>query len=542
MYVNNRRLLYHMLVLCVIFGMWSCATPMAPTGGPQDKSGPVIHNTIPESGTVNFDGNSFEFYFDEFVNRNNARNAITVEPDLGIGYDVSWKRKMMRIEFEDDFPDSTTVIIKLGTEITDTRNNKMSKPITLAVSTGDEIDSGEIMGRVRLAENGEPAEDQRVLLYRQPFDLTSRATYQAQTDTGGTFNFTYLAEGNYKALIVDDRNRNKTWDKANETAFPFYQETISLQKSSSDTLDVVYIAQPDTIKPVLQGVGLFSQNRIRLRFSENITTDKDVRFNIADSLENAYTTAYPLYVSENDPFVLFAHSEAPLLEDVSYQIDPQGVTDLSGNAPDSGFVEFTGTAQEDTTKQRIIGRDMDKDLLVNDPITIVYAAPISQPEIIDSLVVIEGEIDFDDWPEVQTNGNRLTISPQGDWIEGVDYQFLAWNPVTLRRQLFEPNIWDSTEFGDIDIRILDADSTQTQVISLEDPAGRIVRSQNFSQQITITDLPPVSYTLKIFRDENGDQEWNMGSVTPYKKPEKYYVQQNINVQVGFTSEVQISFD
>lgn len=542
MYVNNRRLLYHMLVLCVIFGMWSCATPMAPTGGPQDKSGPVVQNTIPESGTVNFNGNSFEFYFDEFVNRNNARNAITVEPDLGIGYDVSWKRKMMRIEFEDEFPDSTTVIIKLGTEITDTRNNKMSKPITLAVSTGDEIDSGEIMGRVRLAENGEPAEDRRVLLYRQPFDLSSRATYQAQTDTGGTFNFTYLAEGSYKALIVDDRNRNKTWDTENETAFPFYQETISLQKSSSDTLDVVYIAQPDTIKPVLQGVGLFSQNRIRLRFSENITTDKDVRFNIADSLENAYTTAYPLYVSENDPFVLLAHSEDPLLEDVSYQIDPQGVTDLSGNAPDSGYVEFTGTAQEDTTKQRIIGREMEKDLLVNDPITIVYAAPISQPEIIDSLVVIEGEIDFDDWPEVQTDGNRLTISPQGDWIEGVDYQFLAWNPVTLRRQLFEPNIWDSTEFGDIDIRILDADSTQTHVISLEDPAGRIVRSQNFSQQITITDLPPVSYTLKIFRDENGDEEWNMGSVTPYQKPEKYYVQQNINVQVGFTSEVQISFD
>jgi len=542
MYVNIRRLLYHMLVLCVIFGMWSCATPIAPTGGPQDKSGPVIQNTIPSSGTVNFDGNSFEFYFDEFVNRNNARNAITVEPDLGIGYDISWKRKMMRIEFEDDFPDSTTVIIKLGTEITDTRNNKMSKPITLAVSTGDEIDSGEIMGRVRLAENGEPAEDKRVLLYRQPFDLTSRATYQAQTDTGGTFNFTYLAEGSYKALIVDDRNRNKTWDEENETSFPFYQETISLQKSSSDTLDVVYIAQPDTIKPVLQGVGLFSQNRIRLRFSENITTDKEVRFNIADSLENAYTKAYPLYISENDPFVLFAHSEDPLLEDVRYQIDPQGVRDLSGNAPDSGYVEFTGTAQEDTTKQRIIGREMEKDLLVNDPITIVYTAPISQPEIIDSLVVIEGEIDFDDWPEVQTDGNRLTISPQGDWIEGVDYQFLAWNPITLRRQLFEPNIWDSTEFGDIDIRILDADSTQTHVISLEDPTGRIVRSMDFSQQITITDLPPVSYTLKIFRDENGDQEWNMGSVIPYQKPEKYYVQQNINVQVGFTSEVQISFD
>ncbi|MDZ7806617.1 MAG: Ig-like domain-containing protein [Gracilimonas sp.] len=540
--MNNSRLLYHMLVLVLFFGLWSCATPIAPTGGPQDRQGPVVENMIPESGTVSFDGRTFEFYFDEFVNRNNARNAITVEPDLGIPYEVSWKRKMMSIEFEDDFPDSTTVIIKLGTEITDTRNNKMSSPITLAVSTGDEIDSGEIRGKIKLAESGEPATDKKVLLYRQPFDLSQRATYQAQTDTGGTFNFTYLAEGNYRALVVDDRNRNKIWDRENETAYPFYDEIIMLEKSASDTLDVVYTAQPDTIKPVLQGVGLFSQNRMRLRFSENISTTNEASFSITDSLENNYTSAYPLYISEEDPFVLFAQSEEPLLEDITYNIDPEGVTDIAGNTLDSGFVEFTGTAQEDTTKQRIIGRDLETDLLLNDPITIVYAAPITDPEIVDSLVVIEGDIDFDDWPEVRNVNNRLIISPQGEWIEGVDYQFLAWNPITMRRQLFEPNIWDSTEYGDIDIRILDADSTHTHLVSLEDPSGRVVRSLNFGEQITITDLPPVRYTLKLFRDENGDQQWNMGNVVPYRSPEKYYVQQNINVQVGFTSEVQITFN
>lgn len=542
MYVNLNRLLYHILVLAVFFGIWSCATPMAPTGGPQDKAGPVVENTIPESGTVNFEGRTFEFYFDEFVNRSNVPNAITVEPDLGISYDISWKRKMMSIEFEDDFPDSTTVIIKLGTDITDTRNNKMSKPITLAVSTGDEIDSGQIMGRIRLAENGESAPDKKVLLYRQPFDLTKRATYQAQTDTGGVFNFSYLSEGTYKALIVDDRNRNKIWDRENESAYPFYEESILLSKSGSDTLDVVYTAQPDTLKPILQGVGLFSQNRMRLRFSENITTQKDVRFNITDSLENNYTTAYPLYISEEEPFVLFAQSEDPLLEEDSYKIDPSGVTDNAGNLPQEDLFEFIGTSQEDTTQQRIIGRDLETDLLVNDSLTIVYAAPISEPEIVDSLVVIEGDIDFDDWPEIMVENNRLIIGPQENWIEGVDYQFLAWNPMTQRRQLFEPNIWDSTEYGEIDIQILDADSTHQHVVSLKDPSGREIKKLEFNRQQTITDLPPVTYTITVFRDENQDGKWNRGQADPYRSPEKYYIQQNLNVQSGFTSEVQITFN
>lgn len=542
MYVNLNRLLYHILVLAVFFGIWSCATPMAPTGGPQDKAGPVVENTIPESGTVNFEGRTFEFYFDEFVNRSNVLNAITVEPDLGISYDISWKRKMMSIEFEDDFPDSTTVIIKLGTDITDTRNNKMSKPVTLAISTGDEIDSGQITGRIRLAETGESAPDKKVLLYRQPFDLTKRATYQAQTDTGGVFNFSYLSEGTYKALIVDDRNRNKIWDRENESAYPFYEESIQLPKSGSDTLDVVYTAQPDTIKPILQGVGLFSQNRMRLRFSENITTQKDVRFTITDSLEKNYTTAYPLYISEEEPFVLFAQSKDPLLENNSYKIDPSGVTDNAGNVPPEDLFEFTGTSQEDTTQQRIIGRDLEADLLVNDSLTIVYAAPIFEPEIVDSLVVIEGDIDFDDWPEIMVQNNRLIIGPQENWIEGVDYQFLAWNPMTQRRQLFEPNIWDSTEYGEIDIQILDADSTHQHVVSLKGPSGREIKKIEFNRQQTITDLPPVKYTITVFRDENKDGKWNRGQADPYQSPEKYYIQQNLNVQSGFTSEVQITFN
>ena len=100
-----------------------------------------------------------------------------------------------------------------------------------------------------------------------------------------------------------------------------------------------------------------------------------------------------------------------------------------------------------------------------------YAAPISEPEITDSLVVIEGQVDFEDWPEVQTNRNELWVAPQGEWIEGVDYQFLVWNPKTLRRKLFEPEVWDSTEYGDIEINLQNVDSTDIHFVQLLSPRG-----------------------------------------------------------------------
>lgn len=535
-------MLYSILVLVTSVFMVSCATPIAPTGGPSDSQGPQLEFTDPETGTINFKGKVFEFQFDEFVDRSNIRSAITVEPDLGINYNISWSRKKMIMEFENSFPDSTTVIITLGTDISDTRNNEIGSPITLAISTGDEIDSGEITGKILRAENGRPATEQRVLLYRQPVDLTKRANYQAQTDTSGSFTFSYLSEGNYKALLVDDRNRNKIWDPENEQAFPFYKEFITLEKEGSDTLDVVYASQSDTTKPVLQGVGLFSQNRMRFRYSENIMITENTSIEISDSLGNEYSTAYPLYISKKEGFVFFGQSIEPLLGEVAYTVNTKGITDLAVNAPDSTDFSFTGTAQEDTTQQRIIADNGENGLLQSDDFVVTYAAPITESELIDSVVVIEGEVDFNDWPEIMVQRNQLRIQPQGEWIEGVNYQFLVWNPITQRRSMYEPEVWDSTEYGEIEINIENADSSQTHYARILNPNGEEIEFVRFNTSASIINLPPVAYTVILFRDENDNERWDRGSVSPYQQPERYYVQRNLNVQEGFISEVNITFE
>lgn len=522
--------------------MVSCATPIAPTGGPSDNEGPNLEYTNPETGTTNFTGNTFEFQFDEFVSRNSVSGAITVEPDLGINYEVSWKRKKMIIEFEEDFPDSTTLIIKLGTGLSDTRGNNISGPITLAVSTGDEIDEGKIAGKIQLAKTGEPAESQRVLLYREPINIEEKAVYEAQTDTEGNFTFSYLSEGNYRALLVDDRNRNKTWDRQNEEAFSFYEETIRLEKGGSDTLDVLYTTRTDSIIPQLQGVGLFSANRMRLRFSEDIMIDEEAELEVLDSLGNFYSNAYPLYVSSEEPFVLFAYSEEAFNEGESFQVNPRPVSDLASNHADSTWFEFSGSAQEDTTQQRIISTNESNGLGLEEIFEVTYAAPITEDEIIDSLVVIEGEVDFTDWPEVSTDRNKLLIAPQVEWIDGVDYDFLVWNPVTQRRTIFEPETWDANEYGEVEVNLNDSDSTMSYILQLIGPEGNEVRSETLNSSITLADLPPLSYTLILFRDENGNGIWDRGSVIPYESPERYYVQNNLNVQEGFTSEVNITFD
>lgn len=539
--MKNKLILFQVTLIVVICAV-SCAVPIAPTGGPADDTGPVIEYTVPESGTVNFAGSTFEFHFNEYINRSSVARAITIEPDLNLDYDISWKRRTLFIEFNDELPDSTTIILKLGSNITDTRGNKMAEPTTLAISTGDEIDEGEISGRVLLAADGRGATERKILLYRAPVDFSGKANYEAETDTGGVFHFTYLSEGNYQALLVDDRNRNKIWNRSSENAQPFSEEIIQLDKGGSDTLDVLYTTRIDTVKPNLLGVGLFSENRMRLRFSEPIELTENVSMNIADSLGEDYSTAYPLYISEKENYVLFAHSEEVLEEGAEYSLSLQGITDRLDNRADTSGIIFTGSAQEDTTRQRIISVNGSNGLTQQEAFRITYAAPITNPEITDSLVVIEGDVDFDDWPEIETERNQLFIRPQEEWIEEVDYQFLVWNPVSQRRKMYNPEIWDSTDFGEIELSVSNEDSSSIVIARLYNPNDEQIRSQRLINEYIFDRLPPVSYTLSVYKDLNGNDRWDMGTVVPFRPPEPYYVQRGIEVQQGFTSQIDIRFN
>jgi len=542
-YVQKISLLYHIIVLTLFtLILQGCATPTTPTGGPPDREGPRVIDTKPETGTVNFDGQNIEFSFSEFVNRGSLNGALTVEPDLGLTYSIDWKRKKAIVSFDDPLPDSTTVIVTIGTDFTDFGGNKLAQPVQVAVSTGDEIDEGRIGGRIVDAQTGRGTEGERILLYRSPFDLQQKATYVAETDTGGHFQFNYLSEGAYKILYADDRNRNKIWDRGNERAQPFYREIIELDKGGSDSLQTIYTVRQDTIQPELLGVGLFSSKRMRLRFSEEIVITDSSSIQVQDTLGNHFSDAMFLYQPVDEPFIAFALSEKELNEENNYTLKFSGITDLSGNQLLEGSPVFEGSSQQDTTLQRIIRYEGANGLFQDESVKAVYAKEITQAPIRDSLSVVEAEIPVDQWPALQIQQNKLVVSPrEEEWKSGVNYQFLFWNPVTQRRVLIEPDIWYKTNLGEIEITVADTSTVKEFYFDIESKTGNITRTGSFNGSTIISALPPLRYRLVVFEDQNGNNKWDAGSADPYRRPEPYFVRENIPVRSGFTAQSKINF-
>lgn len=91
-------LLLAFIGLLILIAIGSCATPMGPTGGVPDRTGPKVLSTEPMQGATNFAGRRVEFTFDKYIDRNSFRRNVTIEPDLGITYTVDFRRRTAIVE------------------------------------------------------------------------------------------------------------------------------------------------------------------------------------------------------------------------------------------------------------------------------------------------------------------------------------------------------------------------------------------------------------------------------------------------------------
>lgn len=529
-------------LLTIVLYLTSCATPVAPTGGEPDRSGPKLVSTSPDNATVNFDGRNISFTFAGYVNRSTFRNALSIEPGINVRYDVTWRRKTATIRLRDPLPDSTTVIFNIGTDLRDTGNNPISSPISLALSTGSEIDKGEVNIRVRGLLPTITTDNVSVLLYRDPYDLADAARYVGYPDTSGLVSFRYLSEGHYSAIVVNDVNRNRTWESNREFAQPLNVRSFDLKDDEPVDLGTIYYARRDTTRPELQGVGLLSMNRLRLRFSRPIEYKQNQSVIITRTSDNRQIEAIHLYnESPTDP-VSFFHTTEALDADYSYTINTRDLADPNGNRVKPYNEEFEGSNEPDTTFIRYLNNLTENGIRPEEPLVLRYSAPITDPIILDSLKIYVNRSISETDVRVDTEQNLLKLYPQTRWIESNDYEIRAWNPGTNRYVNIQPRIIREADLGEVEITISDSTYAATPMrILLYNERRELYHNEIFTSQTTITGIRNGSYHLIVFHDVNNNGVWDFGSITPYRQPAAIYVDRRFPVRSRMTSTVEITF-
>ena len=533
-------------LVLLLFSLHSCATPLAPTGGPTDKEGPSIIRTVPQNLQTGVSSQRVEIEFSEYVNRNSLSSNLQIEPDIGIDYQLSWKKKTLFIDFDSPFPDSTTLLITLGNKVSDTRNNAMGASEVIAFSTGDQIDTGGLIGKVLNAETGKGLEGKEVFLFPNTYDVRQKALYRTETDTGGTFRFNYVRETEYSIVHFEDRNRNKIWDSSLESAHAFNIRSLNVQNGVIDTLASIYVMEADTVRPEVLGVGLLSSSRLRIRFSEAIMNEFTGQITLEAGFDGTEFSATPLYIAQADPSIVFAQSSRSLQQDSTYVLRVKGFVDSFGNVMEPFTQDLLGSGAVDTTIQRFIGVRPEGILGMRDSVELQYAAPIRNPAIIDSLRIIEGVVERESWSKGVVIMNRLVLYPDTEWLDGVDYQFLAWNPRTQRRVLVPFSVSGPSNWGAIELVQMigpnDTLSTEPVTYELRSQEGRLLKQGQFLETFQLDSLSASTYSLRLYLDSNANQRWDEGSWLPYNKPESLIIRKSIIIQPGFSSTIRFSFN
>lgn len=226
----------------------SCANIVTPTGGPKDEQPPKITGENPKNFSTRFTGNIIEIEFDEYVQLNNPTQEIVISPAIEPGPEFSVKGKKLLVKIKAVLDSATTYTIAFGEALKDANEGNVLSGLKYVFSTGEQLDSLSVTGRVLFAKDDTPADKTLVMLYKETSDsvvFRKKPHYFAKTNKEGRFSLENIRAGEYKLFALKDENFNYLYDLPNEE-IAFMNSTVHVDSA---------------VAPVV--LSLFKENRSR---------------------------------------------------------------------------------------------------------------------------------------------------------------------------------------------------------------------------------------------------------------------------------------
>ncbi len=248
--MNRGRLNGLLFFVIVLILAAACAKISAPTGGLRDKQPPVVTESVPENGAVNFNGKRVEIIFDEFVTLDNINEKFMVSPPMKKKPRVFKKGKSVLVEFEDKLKENTTYTFYFLDAIKDLNEGNILDNYQFVFSTGPVIDSLSVTGYVYKAQNLEFPEKTQVLMYSSMADtsvIKQLPDYLSRVNAYGYFRIDNIREGKYKLYALKDDDNSKNYNRTEED-FAFLDSAIFVTAERSY---IPVVKDTTTKKPVI---------------------------------------------------------------------------------------------------------------------------------------------------------------------------------------------------------------------------------------------------------------------------------------------------
>ena len=214
---SNIFFIFSLILIAAV--IYSCANMALPTGGAYDIDPPKVVKATPDFNTLEVKKRKIVIEFDESIKIEKPSEKVIITPPQQNMPIIKSIGKKAIVELQDDLIDDITYTIDFTDAIVDNNEGNPLEGFSLSFSTGKQIDTLMISGRVLAAENLEPIPGIYVGLHsdltdtvftNQPFRRIGR------TDSRGHFSVKGVAQGKYKVYALNDKNRDFKYDNPQE--------------------------------------------------------------------------------------------------------------------------------------------------------------------------------------------------------------------------------------------------------------------------------------------------------------------------------------
>ena len=254
----------------------NCAKRGTITGGPKDTLAPIILATSPENFSTNFNQNTIEITFDEYVKLNKVNQQLIISPPMETQPEITpmgYPSKFIKIKIFDTLKPNTTYSFNFGESIQD---NNEANPYTnykYVFSTGAYIDSLKLQTSYQDAYRSKTSGVVNLLLY-EANGFTDSTIYKKKplyvaTSRDSIPNVTLenLKSGSYYLVALQEKNSNYRYDPKTDQ-IGFYPTAITLPTDSIFNLKLF----KETKSAAAYRPAMVSQNKWLAGYEGNIKT------------------------------------------------------------------------------------------------------------------------------------------------------------------------------------------------------------------------------------------------------------------------------
>ena len=297
------------LLYVIAISNTGCGQIGMPTGGPKDSIPPRLVSASPKLNSTNVTGNKITLNFNEYVDLKEPQTNVLISPLPKKQPSIDFKLRTVTVKLKDSLLPNTTYSINFGNAIVDNNEGNPLKDFVYVFSTGNQIDSLTLSGKVIIAETGKVDSTLMALLYRKTDDSAvqkRKPDYIAKLSGDGSFTFVNLRAGSFNIYALKDGDGGKTYNSKKEI-FAFADAPVTISEKT---------------EPVILYASALEKENNSLKTTKRVLSKK-LQYTVAAGLQDQDLLS-PFEISFNNPLKKFEPTKL-ILRDTNYKPIPATV-------------------------------------------------------------------------------------------------------------------------------------------------------------------------------------------------------------------------